>query len=131
MLGRGPLTPLNGPIPFQLPLSASDAPVGGSQPKTGKKRILSSRQQYISKWKTKACDVVKLLVDRGKMVDPGDIAGLESFLAKADQLETNFVSVSDASLAQEKETNAKLNEKYMGGLRSMKEIEAERKELLT
>ena len=78
MLGRGPLTPLNGPIPFQLPLSASDAPVGGSQPKTGKKRILSSRQQYISKWKTKACDVVKLLVDRGKMVDPGDIAGLES-----------------------------------------------------
>ena len=102
MLGRGPLTPLNGPIPFQLPLSASDAPVGGSQPKTGKKRILSSRQQYISKWKTKACDVVKLLVDRGKMVDPGDIAGLESFLAKADQLESNFVTVSDVSLAQEK-----------------------------
>ena len=49
-------------------------PVGGSQPKTGKKRILSSRQQYTSKWKTKACDVVKLLVDRGKMVDPGDKA---------------------------------------------------------
>ena len=68
--------------------------MGGSQPKTGKKRILSSRQQYISKWKTKACDVVKLLVDRGKMADPGDIAGLESFLAKADQLETNFVTVS-------------------------------------
>ena len=98
MLGRDPLTPLNGPIPFQLPLSASDAPVGGSQPKTGKKRILSSRQQYISKWKTKACDVVKLLVDRGKMVDPGDIAGLESFLAKADQLETNFVTVSHTRL---------------------------------
>ena len=45
---------------------------------------------------------MKLLVDRGKMADPGDIAGLESFLAKADQLESNFVTVSDVSLAQEK-----------------------------
>ena len=53
---------------------------------------------------------MKLLVDRGKMADPGDIAGLESFLAKADQLETNFVSVSDTSLAQEKKELAKLRE---------------------
>ena len=42
------------------------------------------------------------MVDRGKMVDPGDIAGLKSFLDKADQLETNFVTVSGTSLSQEK-----------------------------
>ena len=122
------ISPGISPIPLQLPGSEGLPPVGDSQPEKKRKQVVSTRTKYISKWKTKACDAVKLLVDRGKMADPSDIAGLESFLAKADQLESNFVTVSDAAIAQDKETNAKHYEEYMEGLRLMNEFEAKCKE---
>ena len=53
-----------------------------------------------------------MLIKAGVISGFDDAAGLQRFLDKAKQLESNFVSVSDASLAQEKKELAGSKAKY-------------------
>ena len=107
MSGAQASSPMISPIPLQLPGSEGLPPLGDSQPKKKRKQVVSTRTAAINKNKTKAYDIGMMLIKAGVISGFDDAAGLQRFLEKAKQLESNFVSVSDASLAQEKKELAK------------------------
>ena len=80
--------------------------MGDSQPEKKRKKVVSTRTKAINANKTKAYDIGMMLINAGVISGFDDAAGLQRFLEKAKQLESNFVSVSDASLAQEKKLPA-------------------------
>ena len=74
--------------------------MGDSQPEKKRKQVVSTRTKEINKNKTKAYDIGMMLIKAGVISGFDDAAGLQRFLDKAKQLESNFVTVSDVSLAQ-------------------------------
>ena len=106
------ISPGISPIPLQLPGSEGLPPLGDSQPKKKRKQVVSARTAAINKNKTKAYDLGKMLINADIISGFDDAAGLQRFLDKAAQLESNFVTVSDASNFEEKKLLAECKAKY-------------------
>ena len=84
------ISPGISPFPLQLPGSEGLTPVGDSQPEKKRKRVVSSRTKAINTNKTKAYDIGMMLIEAGVISGFDDAAGLQRFLDKAKQLESNF-----------------------------------------
>ena len=91
------ISPGISPIPLQLRGSEGLSSVGDSQPEKKRKQVAPTRTKEINKNKTKAYDLGKMLINAGVISGFDDAAGLQRFLDKAKQLESNFVTVSDVS----------------------------------
>ena len=89
------ISPGISPIPPQLPGPEGLPPLGDSQPEKKRKKVVSTRTQAINSNKTKAYDIGMMLIKAGVISGFDDAAGLQRFLDKAKQLESNFVTVGN------------------------------------